>query len=221
MKFSSFYLTATLFAKLPTDVIGSCNTSDQVCQENSGVCNKPLETFIKSGIESSRKDIWNTLSYGHYCGASTKCVASNLEKGGQGVGPEEPEACNVIDEACKIHDKCLDGLKAENNNNPKIGFPLRCQCEFGIVSGMYSAKQARADAEDDPTLPQIGKLCDESYYQNSLIQYLKFNEEDFLAVPFCALISEFCLEETELLMQYQEELAYCGQLAVGLAGAGL
>ena len=209
MLFSSMLLVATLFAGLPDGTFGSCNTSDQVCQDNAGVCTKPLYTFLDSldGTNSKRKDIWNVLSYGHYCGASTKCVASNLEKGDQGLGPTPPEPCNNIDDACMKHDSCLDGLKAENNGNPNIGFPLRCGCEFDIVHGMLGAKVARAMGVDQ------GQLCDAEYYGLQLIQDLGLYEEDFLAIPFCFLIFDNCMDESA---EYNEVIEYCGMLMKGL-----
>ena len=197
MQYSTIFLAATLFAKLPTNVIGSCNTSDKVCEDNSGVCSKPLKTFLDNGIESKRADIWNVLSYGHYCGASTKCVAANLEKGGQGKGPTEPIPCNDIDYACKEHDACLDGLKEENGNNPKIGFPLRCQCEFGIIHGMKEAFESGNDQ---------GMLCDKEYYGLPITSFI--SEAELLALPFCALVTEYCLEH-ELVLQYDVELIFC------------
>jgi hypothetical protein len=163
------------------------------------------------GSNTKRKDIWNVLSYGHYCGASTKCVASNLELGGQGVGPTPPAPCNDIDNACMQHDACLDGLKAENNNNPKIDFPLRCQCELGIIRGMLAAKVARASGTDQ------GQLCDAEYYDIPIIQLTGMNEEDFLAVPFCFLVFDKCMGEVQLLSEYGTELMYCKQLAENLS----
>jgi hypothetical protein len=207
MQYSTIFLAATLFAKLPTNVIGSCNTSDKVCEDNSGVCSKPLKTFLDNGIESKRADIWNVLSYGHYCGASTKCVAANLEKGGQGKGPTEPIPCNDIDYACKEHDACLDGLKEENGNNPKIGFPLRCQCEFGIIHGMKEAFESGNDQ---------GMLCDKEYYGLPITSFI--SEAELLALPFCALVTEYCLD---LVLQYGEALEFCSEISDKLAALGL
>ena len=210
MMFSSMLLVATLFTGLPNGTIGSCNTSDQVCQDNTGVCTKPLFTFLDSldGTNSQRKDIWNVLSYGHYCGASTKCVASNLDKGDKGLGPTPPEPCNDIDDACMKHDSCLDGLKSENGN-PKIEFPLRCQCEFGIVRGMLGARTARAAGVDQ------GQLCDAEYYGLQILQVLKLKEEDFLAIPFCFLIFDNCMDEYPP-EEYVDVIGYCNMLLSGL-----
>lgn len=209
MLLSSLFFAA-LFAELLSNAFGSCLTSDKVCEDYSGVCTKPLYTFLESfdGPATKRSDIWNVLSYGHYCGASTKCVADNLEKGGEGLGPEPPVACNDIDSACKQHDACLDSLKAENGNNPRIGFPLRCKCELGIVAGMLEAADARANGVDH------GQLCDAEYYDLPLEG---MNEEDFLAVPFCFLVFDECMDEVELLADYGEELYYCTQLIQGLS----
>lgn len=113
------------------------------------------------------------------------------------------------------HDACLDGLKTKNNNNPKIDFPVRCQCEFVIVRGMLEARNARELGGD------LGELCDAEFYENPLIQKLEFNEEDFLAVPFCALINEYCLREEDLVTNYPDELFYCSALGEGLAAFGL
>jgi hypothetical protein len=208
MLLSSKLIFAALFAELPLNIFGSCLTSDKVCEDYSGVCTKPLNTFLDSfnGPATERRDIWNVLSYGHYCGASTKCVAANLEKGGKGLGPEPPAPCNDIDSACMQHDACLDGLKAENGNNPRIGFPLRCKCELNIVGGMWNATLARADGKDH------GQLCDAEFYDLPIVDALGMDEEDFLAVPFCFLIFDGCGGETDLLAEYEAELAYCSEL---------
>ena len=128
---STVFLFTTLFASLTGSTLASCLDSTQACEDGSGACLLALNTFLTSDNEA-RRDIWNVLSYGHYCGASTKCVADNLEKGEQGVGPGAPAACNLIDQACYEHDACLMGSRMIMAEIPRSSFPCAALVKSGL-----------------------------------------------------------------------------------------
>eukprot|EP01083_Nonionella_stella_P096009 269675_1 len=186
---SSIFAHFTVFLALPALVIGSCSPAPAVCGNYSGMCSKPLLKFVlgtgkSAGTEASdvREDISNNLSYGRYCGASTRCIAENIAEG----NPDNaPDGCNAIDEACKRHDSCLDGLKGEykvdgpakSNNVPQIPYPDRCPCEYEFVASLFMAKVLHSVSK--------GRLCDKAFYVQVQELLPGAEEEDIFATPYC------------------------------------
>eukprot|EP00571_Detonula_confervacea_P013462 CAMPEP_0172306332 /NCGR_PEP_ID=MMETSP1058-20130122/7417_1 /TAXON_ID=83371 /ORGANISM="Detonula confervacea, Strain CCMP 353" /LENGTH=233 /DNA_ID=CAMNT_0013018173 /DNA_START=446 /DNA_END=1147 /DNA_ORIENTATION=+ len=188
-------------------VRASCSEADATCAEHSGSCSASLDKFLAADVALERRDIFNVISYGHYCGAPSKCVAENIA---QGTPNNAPEPCNHIDGACYDHDRCLNARRIENDmaNNEngmatgkhtKLGFPLRCPCEFGLIADLVQSGGA------------IGRLCDEEFYESQAHTELGITEAIVFATPICFSIfqNDCTSDDCNGDLDCQRAVAYC------------
>lgn len=200
---------------LPTSTRASCADSDVApsCDANAGNCSRSVEGFIAELVDSlasgeevsPRNDIFNTLSYGKYCGASTRCIGKNLGvdqlviNGGDYEEGFVPDGCSMIDNACSLHDRCLDSLRndvVEKGKRVSIPAPHRCECEYKLIAQLAQAKGGPYFNPLDPEFvrgmtSEDPPLCDAGFYSSGGVA-LGLTAEDVIAAPSCATVAGDC-----------------------------
>ena len=193
-----------LFSTFAATASANCNPNGQPnngqCEEYGGQCSKAADIFLNQIGNFNSKAPQNVLSYGRYCGASTKCPGSK---------DVDVEICaddnnlitgfNTLDTACKVHDSCLgdlDQIKGFEGRTPE-----QCACDATLLLTLLAAAASELVAPTD-------KLCDEDFYDKDVLinpftgedeSYSDFlsgtpgldksPEAILLAAPFCGLFA--------------------------------
>ena len=164
------------------------------CLPDGGSCSGAVLAFLGQNITGAV----DLLKYGKYCGRLNRC--SKLE----GCEAKDlPKPCNAIDEACKIHDACLDdaikdhedetGKCFDDATNNIDAYP-RLECDASYVATLAGILSDESD--NLPGTADSG-LCDLDYYTSDPVaqvaQVLE-HEAVLMAAPFCLAIvrSGYC-----------------------------
>ena len=147
-----------LFSTFAATASANCNPNGQPnngqcqCEEYGGQCSKAADIFLNQIGNFNSKAPQNVLSYGRYCGASTKCPGNG----------KDVDACDVnfLDDACKVHDTCLGDLDKSKGFEGRT--PEQCACDATLLGTLLFAAST-------PGVAPIDELCDEDFYNDPVI----------------------------------------------------
>mmetsp|Transcript_8117 Transcript_8117/g.17629 ORF Transcript_8117/g.17629 Transcript_8117/m.17629 type:complete len:302 (-) Transcript_8117:160-1065(-) len=169
------------------DCVGDSN--DRCEAPSTGTCSIAAQTFLSGDLQLAI----SKLNYGKYCGRFNRCSLYDQEcyEGCEEGTLPLPCADGGIDEACMVHDHCLDefingGVEVDTNIDPLD----RLTCDSALASTLNDLfEQAVIDGNG---VPQPTGLCDADFYASpvdmlggmTLIRLVS-HEAILLVAPFC------------------------------------